>query len=78
MWLIEKDPDGNDHIPINTVRVAYISTGNWEGSFYIRFHMAGTDNVRWNYSKEKDRDKYLEKIREKLPKFDLGINDISL
>ena len=87
MWLVERDPDrepGKKDIPeffspINLDKLIKISREKHkEREYYgISFKMKGT-NINWWFYEEETREKYLEKIYEKLPRLDLGVNDISL
>jgi hypothetical protein len=87
MWLIEKSPDKYTFIPINTTNVAYIDLTESERekektiSFAIKFCFIHTDNskwIKWWFTDKEDRDKYYEKIRNKLPRIELGVDDITL
>jgi len=92
MWLIEKNPSNEDWFkPINTRNLLYIRPESDKDDSEDPYHYAITFKfntttshhhslfwVKWRFKTEKERDKYLMKIYEKLPKIELGINDITL
>lgn len=78
MWIIEDAPSGSPFWPINIDKLSYISDGKDDRQYYIKFHLDEDKRVMWMFEKEKDRNEYLNKIRQKLPKLDLGIDTVSL
>ncbi len=86
MWIVETPPDENRVFhPVNLDHVAYIDKDSKTESFAIKFVLdygTGTNTssqwIKWWFSQEHVRDEWLEKLKQKLPRLDFGINDITL
>ena len=91
MWLVEEPLDDNEFLPVNLDNIMYIQPNDNEGrvknnkdqrlQYCIQFSFVSSGNskwIKWWFDKESDRDCYLEKIHAKLPRLDIGVNDISL
>ena len=88
MWLVEKSPTpGRIFFPVNLDNVAWIDTDESESGkasaicfnfIFTSGHDNGKQWIKWWFDDKEQRNKYLNKIHEALPKINLGIDDITL
>jgi len=91
MWLVEKSrEDLGEFLPINLDNVVYIEKDYKNNSknimsYAIKFVFVFSDGnsggkqwVKWWFVTKEARDNYLQKIHDKLPRLNLGIDEITL
>ena len=85
MWLVEKEPSTNeDLIPINLDNVMYFTKDENDSStkFAIQFMLNLCDYngskawIKWWFSSKETRDEWHQKILSKLPRLDIGVDQI--
>ena len=90
-WLVEKSPEEKrEFLPINLDNVTTITKdynsrthdkGETTYTYAVKFEFnsaKGDQWVKWWFDDKDTRDKYYNKILEKLPRLDLGIGELSL
>ena len=79
MWIIEKDPGTNQQFsPINLDLIVRIRKSWQHESYGITFERDSETEITWLFDIELNRDKYFDAILTKLPRLNLGIDQISL